>query len=93
MTRISLVLLLSVLALPSVQTVPAHAAETRHRIGEADARRISDAEYEALLETARRGGWTYSADQVESGHRRHFQEFRMRLMNRGYEIVPVGTYI
>ncbi|WP_413990652.1 hypothetical protein ACMDCR_00390 [Labrys okinawensis] len=88
MMRVASAVLLMALALPATQ-----AGEAHHRIGEVDARRMSDAEYEAILETARRNGWSYPAAQVESGHKRHFQEFRMRLMNRGYEIVSDGTVI
>lgn len=82
------VAMLGLLAFPAIE-----AGQTRHRIRETEARRISDAEYEAVLEAARRNGWTYPADQVESGHRRHFEEFRMRLLNRGYEIVLDGRSV
>ncbi|GLS17175.1 hypothetical protein GCM10007874_01900 [Labrys miyagiensis] len=88
MTRAVLAVLLALLP-----NLAAHPGEAHHRIGEVDARRLSDAEYEAILETARRNGWIYPAEQVESGHRRYFQEFRMRLMNRGYEIVSDGTSV
>ncbi len=87
-TRAFLALIFGILALPC-----AEAADPRHQVDEVQAKRISDAEYEAVLQTARRNGWIYPADQVESGHKRHYREFQMRLRNRGYEIVPAGTFI
>jgi hypothetical protein len=68
---------------------PASAGETKtHRVvAEAAVRMVSDLTYTELLSQALRKGWRYTPEQVESGYRRHFEEFKLQLIDQGYTIL------
>jgi hypothetical protein len=63
------------------------AADGPRRIGAADLRRISDAQYEAYLLGARMKGHAFPPDQVANGYQRSYEELKLRLIDRGYEII------
>ena len=56
-------------------------------ISEAAARMVSEATYTELLRQALSKGWRYAPEQIESGYRRHFEEFKLQLIDQGYTIV------
>jgi hypothetical protein len=56
---------------------------------ESEARAISDATYGEILRQACNKGYCFTPAEMESGYRRHFQEFKLRLENEGY-IILVG---
>jgi hypothetical protein len=79
-------MLLALILLPAPTS--AQAGEGARSLTEEQVRRISDAEYAALLAAAGAKGWSYSADQVASGRARHRVETRARLVNVGVIIRP-----
>jgi hypothetical protein len=56
-------------------------------IPESAVRFISDLTYTELLSQAMKKGWRYTPAQIESGYRRHFEEFKLQLIDQGYTIV------
>lgn len=59
----------------------------RKVISEAEARMISEITYTELLGQALRKGWRFTPEQIESGYRRHFEEFKLQLIGQGYTIL------
>jgi hypothetical protein len=60
----------------------------KHRIvSEATVRMVSDLTYTELLSQALGKGWRYTPEQIESGYRRHLEEFKLQLIDQGYTIV------
>jgi hypothetical protein len=56
-------------------------------ISEAALHRLSDLVYEEILRHARSKGWYYTPEQIASGHRRHFEEMKLRFIDEGYVIL------
>jgi hypothetical protein len=56
-------------------------------ISEAEARMISEITYTELLGQALSKGWQYTPEQIENGYRRHFEEFKLQLIDQGYTIL------
>ena len=56
-------------------------------ISEAAVRIVSDLVYAELLCEALGKGWRYTPEQIESGFRRHFEEFKLQLIDEGYTIL------
>ncbi|MER9504751.1 hypothetical protein [Mesorhizobium sp. M0579] len=46
--------------------------------------------YADIVADAARKGWNYAPELIVSGSKRHFDELKLRLIDVGYEIVPVG---
>ena len=78
------------IVLALLAAAPLRADETpraRKTISAALAKRISDMTYAELLRQAASRGWTYPSAQIESGYRRHLEEFKAQLANHGYRVV------
>jgi hypothetical protein len=76
--------------LAAVAALPAQAGDktpARKLISEAAARMVSELTYTELLRQAMSKGWRYTPEQIESGYRRHFEEFKLQLIGLGYTIV------
>jgi hypothetical protein len=76
--------------LAAAVALPAHAgdkATARKLISEAAARMVSELTYTELLRQAMSKGWRYTPEQIERGYRRHFEEFKVQLIDQGYTIV------
>lgn len=56
-------------------------------VSEATVRMVSDATYTDLLRQAMSKGWRYTPEQIERGYKRHFEEFKLQLIDQGYTIV------
>jgi hypothetical protein len=56
-------------------------------VTEAAVRMVSDLTYTELLSQALRKGWRYTPEQIQSGYRRHFEEFKLQLIDQGYMIL------
>lgn len=82
---------LSILALVAVlSATPAQAGEAARKprvTTEAAAKMISDLTYTDILRQAWRKGWRFTPEQIESGYRRHFEEFKLVLMDQGFSIL------
>ena len=81
---------LSIVAVAALTVAPALAGEkssTPKLIAESTARLVSDVTYTELLTQAMEKGWRYTPAQIESGYRRHFEEFKLQLIDQGYTIV------
>jgi ABC-type proline/glycine betaine transport system substrate-binding protein len=61
--------------------------KTHRVVSEADVRIVSDLTYTELLSQALKKGWRYTPEQIESGYRRHFEEFKLQLIDQGYSIL------
>jgi hypothetical protein len=61
--------------------------ETARIVSEAEVRMLSDLTYTELLSQALGKGWRYTPEQIESGYRRHFDEFKLQLIDQGYTIL------
>ena len=61
--------------------------KTARIASEATVRMVSDLIYTELLSEALRKGWRYTPEQIESGYRRHFEEFKLQLIDQGYTVV------
>lgn len=57
---------------------------------ESDVKIASMRGYADILASAARNGWDYAPELIVSGSKRHFDEMKFRLIDIGYEIVPVG---
>jgi hypothetical protein len=83
-------LLLTVMAMALILASSwAEAADkpARRVISEAALHRLSDLVYEEILRQAQSKGWCYTPDQIASGHRRHFDEMKLRFIDEGYVIL------
>ena len=60
-------------------------------VSEATVRMVSDATYTDLLRQAMSKGWRYTPEQIERGYKRHFEEFKLQLIDQGYTIVVGET--
>jgi hypothetical protein len=81
---------LSIVAIAALAVAPALAGEkssTPKLIPESTARLVSDVTYTELLRQAMKKGWRYTPAQIESGYRRHFEEFKLQLIDQSYTIV------
>jgi hypothetical protein len=78
---------LAIAAMMHAGSAVAGEGKTDRVISEADAKIVSDAIYTDLLCRALRKGWRYTPEQIESGYRRHFEEFKLRLIDQGYTIL------
>lgn len=57
-----------------------------------DAVRTASAKlYSDILGRACRNGWRYPRSQIENGLKRHLEELKLQLVDRGYTIVPNPT--
>ncbi len=56
-------------------------------ISEAEAQLISEITYTELLGQALKKGWRFTPEQIDSGYRRHFEEFKLQLIDQGYTIL------
>lgn len=71
---------------------PAAAADARkpgRTVPETEVRALSDATYGEILRQACSKGHCYTPEEMASGYRRHFEEFRLQLEDKGY-IILVG---
>lgn len=57
---------------------------------ESDVKIASMRLYADIVADAAGNGWNYSPELIVSGSKRHFDELKLRLIDLGYEIVPVG---
>ena len=57
-------------------------------VAEGEVRAISDFVYTELCRQAISKGWRFTPEQLENGYRRHLEEFKVRLIDQGLEIVP-----
>lgn len=79
---------LALIAAMIAQPLRAGDRAAAHRvISEAEARMISEMTYTDLLGQALKKGWRFTPAQIESGYRRHFEEFKLQLMDQGYTIL------
>jgi len=81
---------LSIVIVAGLAAAPALAgdqASTPKLVSESAARFVSDLTYTELLRQAMEKGWRYTPAQIESGYRRHFEEFKLQLIDQGYTIV------
>lgn len=62
-------------------------AKMQRIITEAAVRTVSDLTYTELLSQALRKGWRYTPEQIDRGYRRHFEEFKLQLIDQGYTIL------
>src|SRR3546814_3950707 len=56
-------------------------------ISEAEVRAISEITYADLLAQAFRKGWRFNPESIQKGYQRHFEEFKLQLINDGYTIL------
>src|SRR3546814_12572409 len=57
---------------------------TQKIISEAEVRAISEITYTDLLAQAFRKGWRFNPESIQKGYQRHFEEFKLPLINDGY---------
>src|SRR3546814_1921787 len=57
---------------------------TQKIISEAEVRAISEITYTDLLAQAFRKGWRFNPESIQKGYQRHFEEFKLQLINDGY---------
>jgi hypothetical protein len=81
-----IMLALALLALGPA-ALAADARKPGKAIPESEVRAISDATYGELLRQACRKGYCFTPAEMESGFRRHFEEFKLRLEDEGYVIL------
>src|SRR3546814_2529746 len=60
---------------------------TQKIISEAEVRAISEITYTDLLAQAFRKGWRFNPESIQKGYQRHFEEFKLQLINDGYTIL------
>jgi hypothetical protein len=88
----SCALVLSIVA--ALIAAPAHASDNsgdRMVIFEAAVKIVSDDAYMEILRQGWSKGLRFTPEQVESGGRRHFEELKLRLIDKGYVILPGET--
>lgn len=82
---------LAALALMAILMVrPALAADqvnSARLIFEAEVRAVSAALYTELARQAVNKGWRFTPQQMEHGYKRHPEELKLRLIDKGYVIV------
>ncbi len=61
--------------------------EPQKPISEAEVQFVSEVAYTGLLRQALSKGWRFSPENIENGYRRHFEELKLQLINRGYTIL------
>jgi hypothetical protein len=83
--RIAMLALLVALVSQPVQA--SDKAKARVLLSEAAAKMVSELTYTELLRQAMGKGWRYTPEQIESGYKRHFEEFKVQLIDQGYTIV------
>ncbi|WP_044548155.1 hypothetical protein [Mesorhizobium japonicum] len=88
MRVVSIGLVFAVLGLSAAST-PSFASGCRQLL-ESDVKIASMRLYADMLANAARRGWNYAPEWIVSGSKRHFDELKLRLIDLGYEIVPVG---
>jgi hypothetical protein len=80
-----------VLALSATTSLPEDTRSPAKSISE-DAVKIASAyAYSDLLRKAYRNGRRYTPSAIETGFRRHFEEFKLQLIDQGYTITPGDT--
>jgi hypothetical protein len=87
MTRTYLSIVAIVAALAVAPVLAGEKSATPKLIAESTVRLVSDLTYTELLSQAIAKGWRYTPEQIESGYRRHFEEFKLQLIDQGYTIV------
>jgi hypothetical protein len=87
MMRLFLSLLLVAAGLHGGQAGADDIASPRKAVSEVEVKMISDFTYAELLGQAMKRGWRYTPAQIESGYRRHFEEFKLQLIDQGYVIL------
>ncbi|MER9689686.1 hypothetical protein [Mesorhizobium sp. M0139] len=88
MRALSIVLLSAILGLSNAPP-PSFASGCRQLL-ESDVKIASMRLYADIVADAARKGWNYAPELIVSGSKRHFDELKLRLIDVGYEIVPVG---
>jgi ABC-type proline/glycine betaine transport system substrate-binding protein len=78
---------LAIAAMVHAGSAAAGERKTDKVVSEAAVRAVSDSTYAELLSQALRKGWRYTPGQIESGYKRHFEEFKLQLIDQGYTIV------
>jgi hypothetical protein len=81
---------LSMVAVAALAVAPAFAGEKSSNpklITESTAKLVSDLNYTELLRQAIEKGWRYTPAQIKNGYRRHFEEFKLQLIDQGYTIL------
>ena len=81
---------LSIVAVAALAAPPALAGDkpsTQKLVTESTAKVVSDLTYTELLRQAMDKGWRYTPAQIENGYRRHFEEFKLQLIDQGYTIL------
>jgi hypothetical protein len=78
---------LVIVAMQLTGSTVASEKKTHRVVSEAVVRTVSDLTYTEILNQALRKGWRYTPEQIASGYRRHFEEFRLQLIDQGYTIV------
>ena len=74
-----------------VAGVPAWAgdnASNRNVVYEAAVRAVSDDAYMEIVRQAWSKGLRFTREDIEKGARRHFEEFKLQLINESYTILP-----
>jgi len=56
-------------------------------VSEAEARIVSEILYTELVRQSFNKGRRFSREQIERGYRRHFEEFKLQLIDKGYVII------
>ena len=87
MTKMYLSIVAIVAALAVAPVLAGEKSAPSKVIAESTVRFVSDLTYAELLRQAQEKGWRYTPAQVENGYRRHFEEFKLQLIDRGYTIV------
>ena len=87
MTKMYLSIVAIVAALAVAPVLAGEKSATPKLIAESTVRLVSDLTYTELLSQAIAKGWRYTPEQIESGYRRHFEEFKLQLIDQGYTIV------
>ena len=88
--RAGSIVLVSAILGSSAAPTPSFASGCRQLL-ESDVKIASMRLYADILANAARKGWNYAPESIVSGSKRHFDEMKLRLIDVGYEIVPVGS--
>jgi hypothetical protein len=87
MTKMYLSIVGIAAALAVAPVLAGEKSATSKAIAESTAKFVSDLTYTELLRQAQEKGWRYTPAQIENGYRRHFEEFKLQLIDRGYTIL------
>lgn len=63
-------------------------ASSRKVVYEAAVRAVSDEAYMEIVRQAWSKGLRFTREDIEKGARRHFEEFKLQLIDDGYTILP-----